>query len=73
MAQYNPQPLYESGNEKILENYPDLGRPITEAEYECVLDKAQALGFENIFIQECKTAVEYGSPNFERETPFAWD
>lgn len=73
MAQYNPRPLFDSGNQEILKTYPDLDRPITEAEYERVLEVAQALGFENIFMQECETAVEYGSPDFERETPFIWD
>lgn len=73
MAQYNPRPLYDSGSEKILEKYPELGRPVTQDEYDRVLDKAQSLGFENIFIQECMSAVEYGSPDFERERPFEWD
>jgi putative pyruvate formate lyase activating enzyme len=73
MAQYNPRPLFDSGNEAILRTYPDLGRPITETEYENVLEEAQVLGFENIFIQECAAAVEYGSPDFEHEQPFVWD
>ena len=73
MAQYNPKPLFDSGNREILKTYPELGRPITEDEYERVLDEAQVLGFENIFIQECESAVEYGSPDFEQEQPFVWD
>ena len=73
MAQYNPKPLFDSGNEAILRTYPDIGRPITKTEYENVLEEAQILGFENIFIQECETAVEYGSPDFEHEQPFVWD
>jgi putative pyruvate formate lyase activating enzyme len=73
MAQYNPKPLFDSGNEEILKTYPELGRPLTEIEYENVLEEAQYLGFENIFIQECTAAVEYGSPDFEHEHPFVWD
>ena len=73
MAQYNPKPLFDSGNESILKKYPDLSRSVTETEYNSVLEEAQALGFENIFIQECETAVEYGSPDFEHEQPFEWD
>ncbi|UCE19090.1 MAG: radical SAM protein [Gemmatimonadota bacterium] len=73
MAQYNPRPLFDSSNEAILKTYPALGRPITETEYENVLEEAQNLGFENIFIQECTAAVEYGSPDFEHEQPFVWD
>ena len=72
MAQYNPTPLFNSGHEEILKSYPDLGRPITTAEYDRALEQAQDLGFENIFIQECETAVEYGCPDFTRQTPFQW-
>ncbi len=72
MAQYNPQPLFDSGNEMILGSYPELARRVTVAEYESILQHAQKLGFENIFIQECETAVEYGSPDFQNENPFEW-
>ena len=73
MAQYNPQPLYDSGNEAVLKKYSELGRPVTEFEYNRVLEEAQSLGFENIFIQDWKSAVEYGLPDFECEEPFEWN
>ena len=73
MAQYNPKPLFDSGGKEILTTYQELGRSITEDEYERVLEEAQAIGLENIFIQECESAVEYGSPDFEQEQPFMWN
>jgi putative pyruvate formate lyase activating enzyme len=63
MSQYTPIPA--------VRRHPLLGRRVTRREYETVVDHAQALGFENLFIQ----AVDdrHLSPDFGREQPFSWD
>jgi putative pyruvate formate lyase activating enzyme len=64
MAQYSPV--------RPVADHPSLGRTITAAEYERVVDRALDMGFRNIFVQE----VSDGSrliPDFDREEPFQWD
>ncbi len=58
MNQYTPMP----GIEK---QYPELGRKITEEEYDEVVDYAIDLGVENGFIQEGETAEESFIPPFD--------
>ena len=48
-----------------LEKYPELGRKITEEEYDQVVDYAIDLGLENGFIQEGETAEESFIPAFD--------
>jgi putative pyruvate formate lyase activating enzyme len=51
----------------------DLGRPLGPKEYRAVLDRAQAMGFEEIFAQdEAFQPEEHFLPDFDREDPFAW-
>ena len=47
--------------------YPELSKKLSKKEYERVLDYAIALGVENAFIQEGKTATESFIPNFNYE------
>jgi len=50
-----------------LEQYSELNRKVTEAEYEEVVDYAIGLGVENGFIQEGETAEESFIPEFDGE------
>ena len=56
MNQYTPQPG--------LVDFPELGRPLTTAEYDGLIDFALSLGLENGFIQEGGTASESFIPFF---------
>lgn len=47
--------------------YPELGRRLTEAEYDEIVDYAIELGVENGFIQEGETAEESFIPPFDLE------
>lgn len=47
--------------------YPELGRKVTEDEYDALVDYAAALGVENGFIQEGETAEESFIPPFDNE------
>ena len=60
MNQYTPMPGIEA-------DYPELGRKVTEEEYEDVVDYAIELGVENGFIQEGETAQESFIPPFDLE------
>ena len=60
MSQYTPVAM--------VGNHPCLGRRITAAEYNMVLDYALDLGFENIFTQEVSDREL--KPDFSRENPF---
>jgi putative pyruvate formate lyase activating enzyme len=62
MAQYRPS--YKSFQS------PYLNRPLERKEYEAVVARAEALGFEEIFIQELESASVY-NPDFTREDPFS--
>lgn len=50
-----------------LEQYPELNRRVTEAEYEEVVDYAIEIGIERGFIQEGETAKESFIPAFDGE------
>lgn len=50
-----------------LEKYPEINRPITEEEYEIVLQYAISIGVENAFIQEGGTVSESFIPEFNLE------
>lgn len=58
MNQYTPMP----GIEK---RFPELGRAITQKEYDEVVDYAVDLGVENGFIQEGETAKDSFIPQFD--------
>lgn len=58
MNQYTPM----AGIEK---DFPELGRKITEQEYDEVVDYAIEIGLENGFIQEGDTAEESFIPSFD--------
>jgi len=60
MNQYTPMPGVE-------ELYPELGRKVTEEEYDEVVNYAIDLGIENGFIQEGETAQESFIPPFDLE------
>lgn len=52
---------------RVKEMYPELGRKVTEREYESLVDYALELGVENAFIQEGETAHESFIPSFGGE------
>ncbi len=60
MNQYTPM----SG---VDDKYPELGRKVTEEEYEELVDFAIDIGVENGFIQEGETATESFIPDFNME------
>jgi putative pyruvate formate lyase activating enzyme len=62
MAQYRP--CFRSGE------IPDIDRGLEPAEYEAVISRAEALGFEEIYIQDLES-VEIYNPDFTRQNPFA--
>jgi putative pyruvate formate lyase activating enzyme len=61
MSQYSPQ--YKACD------YPGINRPLTEDEYDEVMDCALELGLENAFIQELESQEHY-LPDFAQENPF---
>lgn len=52
---------------RILERYPNLGRAVSEEEYEELLDHADALGVEDYFWQQGGTCSESFIPEFSAE------
>ena len=62
MSQYTPIPA--------VKDHPHLGRRITRAEYEHVINYALDMGFENIFTQEVNDQTI--TPDFEKKIPFNW-
>lgn len=62
MSQYTPIPL--------VEDRPSLGRRVTRAEYECVINHTLDMGFETIFTQEVDDRAL--SPDFSKDSPFDW-
>jgi len=62
MSQYTPIPA--------VKDHPHLGRRITRAEYEHVINYALDMGFEKIFSQEVNDQAL--TPDFDRKTPFTW-
>ncbi|HPQ42996.1 MAG TPA: radical SAM protein [Syntrophales bacterium] len=63
MSQYTPIPA--------IADHPLLGRRITEAEYETVVNAALDMGFENIFGQDVSDSQL--TPDFDAEAPFRWE
>lgn len=61
MAQYYP--IYKA---KL---YPEINRRITDIEYEMAIDFAEALGLNNVWIQDLTSAPHY-VPDFQMEDPF---
>jgi putative pyruvate formate lyase activating enzyme len=62
MSQYTPIPA--------VKDHPHLGRRITRAEYEHVINYALDMGFEKIFSQEVNDQTL--TPDFEEKIPFTW-
>jgi putative pyruvate formate lyase activating enzyme len=60
MSQYTPTPK--------VKGHPQLGRRLTSAEYQSMVDFALDLGFENLFIQEVNTFEL--TPDFGSDDPF---
>ena len=58
MNQYTPM----NGIEKL---YPELGRKVSEKEYDELVDYAISIGIENGFVQEGDTALESFIPDFD--------
>ena len=58
LNQYTPMP-------GVGEAYPELGRKLTQEEYDSVVDYAIETGVENGFIQEGETASESFIPAFD--------
>ena len=70
MNQYTPvlKTAADSGDEwsaRVLRKHPELGRSVTDEEYEEVLDFADSLGIEEYFWQEGETCKESFIPNFQ--------
>lgn len=64
MSQYTPMPeLMPGGSINAL--YPELGRCVTKAEYDEVVDYAIDLGVENAFIQDGDVAKDSFIPDFD--------
>jgi putative pyruvate formate lyase activating enzyme len=61
MSQYSPQ--YKAGH------YPQINRPLTQDEYDDILDYALYLGLENALIQELESQAHY-VPDFDQKLPF---
>jgi len=66
MAQYFPCHL-AAGNPA---RFPELARPLTEAEYEAALATAERLGLSNVFIQDLSASGSY-VPDFGSPEVFA--
>ncbi len=52
--------------------HPVLGRPVTDAEYDEVVDLARWLGFDPIYVQEAGS-TELGVPDWDAEEIFDWE
>ncbi len=63
MAQYTPV--------AAVQDHPLLGRRVSRAEYERVVNAALDMGFEEVITQEVDDREL--TPDFARERPFAWD
>ena len=64
MSQYTPMPELMPGG-KLNALYPELGRCVTQEEYDEVVDYAIELGVENAFIQEGDVAKDSFIPDFD--------
>ena len=64
MSQYTPMPQFLPGG-SMHDRYPELGRCLTDKEYDEVVDYAIALGVENAFIQEGDVAKDSFIPDFD--------
>lgn len=64
MSQYTPMPELMPGG-RLNRFYPELGRSVTQEEYDEVVDYAIELGVENAFIQEGDVAKDSFIPDFE--------
>jgi len=62
LSQYTPMPP--------VAGHPDLGRRISQDEYEIVVELALDLGFETLFLQDVDE--RHMTPDFRLETPFQW-
>lgn len=52
----------------------EINRGISQEEYNGVLDKAEELGFENVYVQPYPfTSKDHLLPDFDRDNPFFWD
>ncbi len=60
MNQYTPMP-------GVADRFPELGRKVTQREYDSLVDYAIDLGVEHAFIQEGPTAEESFIPDFNYE------
>lgn len=63
MSQYTPIPA--------VQRDPLFGRRVTREEYERVVDAALDLGFEELYTQEVDDRAL--NPDFDKESPFAWE
>lgn len=61
MSQYNP--AYYTGD------MSDMKRPVDAGEYQAVMERAVALGFETIYVQDMDAPATY-NPDFASERPF---
>lgn len=59
MGQYSP------GNR--VKNFPEINKKVTKEEYDRLVNYSWALGLENVFIQDLKSATEDFIPDFSRE------
>jgi putative pyruvate formate lyase activating enzyme len=68
MAQYKP--LYRAAREPGL--FPEIGRPLSEVDYDAAMDAALELGLENVFVQEMESSEAY-LPDFRKPGVFTKD
>ena len=61
MSQYHPTAQ--------VRHHPVLNRPLYKTEYEAVVEKMEALGFRNGWVQDRESNLNY-RPDFRKENPF---
>jgi putative pyruvate formate lyase activating enzyme len=69
MNQYFPSHLVRTGPNEQFRDWPGLGRPLSDREYDEVIRQMTGLGFENAFIQE-PGAFEVLRPDFGKPDAF---
>jgi putative pyruvate formate lyase activating enzyme len=69
MNQYFPSNMVKAGFNEQFRDWPGLGRPLSEREYDRVVGQMMELGFDNAFVQE-EGASELMRPDFDKPDAF---
>jgi putative pyruvate formate lyase activating enzyme len=69
MNQYFPSHMVKVGHNTQFRDWPGLGRPLSEFEYDGVVRQMMELGFDNAFVQETG-ASELLRPDFSKPDAF---